>query len=340
MWARLNEARLMPLLSSGIGVKHLFRPTLAWRIYRKCFPKGASERCLARQLIGRRENTALVLVSQGNDHSALPWLEAFQELGVPTCVVTHGVIPSDWPSDHLSKRLRKVFEAVDASFWVSKRNQKDFECQIGCRLSSAETVWNPVKVLGSTTVPWPASHDLWRMACVARLQVRPKGHDLLLQALALPHWAKRNLHLSIFGTGENRQGLEDLARLLGISARVSFPGHVETVQDIWREHHLIAQPSRNEGMPLSLVEALMCGRPALVTDVAGHTELVTEGENGFVAEAPTVKHLDEALDRAWSQRHLWQSMGASAAERIRKELPSDPVGAFADRLLTLSGMVH
>ena len=41
-------------------------------------------------------------------------------------------------------------------------------------------------------------------------------------------------------------------------------------------------------MPLSLVEALFCGRPALVTDIAGHAELITEGENGFLAEAATV----------------------------------------------------
>ncbi len=335
-WAQDNEPRLKPLRDAGVKIDHLFRPAAVWRLVRRVAGAGPALARAARKLAGGPGQTALVLISQGNDHSALPWLEAFSALGIPTTVVTHGVIPSDWPNDPTAARLRKAFAATRASFWVSKRNQTDFEYQIGHHLSQGEVVWNPVKVLGSDPVAWPASSIPWRMACVARLQMRPKGHDLLLQALALPHWRQRDLHLSIFGTGENRQGLEDLAKLLGITDKVTFPGHVEGVEEIWRHHHLMAQPSRNEGMPLSLVEALMCGRPALVTDVAGHTELVAENVNGFIADAPTVKHLDEALERAWARRDQWQEMGAQAAVRIRGEVPEDPVGTFAARLRELA----
>jgi glycosyltransferase involved in cell wall biosynthesis len=204
--------------------------------------------------------------------------------------------------------------------------------QIGTRLPNGHVVWNPIKIARDVCVSWPAAGEVWRMACVARLQTRPKGHDLLLQTLALPHWRERALHLSFFGTGENRKGLEHLAAMLGISERVLFKGHVDGVQEIWREHQLIAQPSRNEGMPLSLVEALMCGRPALVTDVAGHAGLITEGENGFMAEAATVRHLDEALQRAWDQRENWRAMGQNAAQRIRQQAPLDPVAEFAQQL--------
>jgi glycosyltransferase involved in cell wall biosynthesis len=89
-------------------------------------------------------------------------------------------------------------------------------------------------------------------------------------------------------------------------------------------------------MPLSLVEALMCGRPALVTDVAGHAELITDGENGFVAEAASVRHIDEALQRAWAQRENWRTMGQTAAQRIRQQAPADPVADFARQLIQLA----
>jgi glycosyltransferase involved in cell wall biosynthesis len=171
------------------------------------------------------------------------------------------------------------------------------------------------------------------MACVARLQTRAKGHDLLLQAFAAPQWRDRPLHLTFFGDGENRRGLEKLASLLGLDTQISFGGHVSRVQDIWRDHHLIAQPSRNEGMPLSLVEALMCGRPALVTDVAGHAELITDGVNGFIAEAASVQHIGQALERAWDGRTGWQEMGRSAYERIRLDIPCDPAADFVRRIL-------
>jgi glycosyltransferase involved in cell wall biosynthesis len=168
---------------------------------------------------------------------------------------------------------------------------------------------------------------------VARLQTRPKGHDLLLQALAQPQWRERPLHLTFFGDGENRQGLERLAAYLGIADRIQFAGHVDSIHQIWRDHHMIAQPSRNEGMPVSLVEALLCGRPALATDVAGHAELITDGENGFLASAATANHIAEALERAWHRRDEWCAMGEIAYHRIRQMVPEDPAAAFAQQII-------
>jgi glycosyltransferase involved in cell wall biosynthesis len=331
-WASWNADRLAPLTRAGVKALHFKQTSLIRRFQRKLSPGHDFEKAALSKL----GDAALVIVSQGNDHSALPWLEACSKLGLKAAVVTHGIVPSDWPNDQLGARLRVVFPALAASYWVSERNQKDFENQIGTRLTQGRLVWNPIKVPRDVSVPWPTVSDVWSMACVARLQTRPKGHDLLLQSLALPHWHKRALHLSFFGTGENRKGLEHLASLLGISERVHFKGHVEGVHEIWRDHHLIAQPSRHEGMPLSLVEALMCGRPALVTDVAGHAELVTDGENGFLAEAASVRHIDEALQRAWDQRESWSIMGVQAARRIRLQAPVDPISDFAKELLDLA----
>lgn len=335
-WAAWNANRLAPLIQEGVDVRHISQTTLLHRLSRKLRPGHDFEKNALSTLCNDGPKPALVLVSQGNDRSALPWLEACHKLDLKSAVVTHGVVPSDWPNDHIGSRLRSIFPKLAANYWVSARNQTDFETQIGARLPRGRVVWNPIKVPRDVSVPWPASSDIWRMACVARLQTRPKGHDLLLQALALPHWYDRALHLSFFGSGENRKGLENLAAMLGISERVHFKGHVEGVQEIWRDHHIIAQPSRNEGMPLALVEALMCGRPALVTDVAGHAELVSNGENGFMAEAATVRHIDEALQRAWDQRESWSIMGAQAARRIRLQAPVDPISDFAKELLHLA----
>lgn len=280
----------------------------------------------------------VIVFSEGNDISALPFMEQAKSQGVPYQIVTHGVNPAAWPDDDTADRLRPAFTSATRTYWVSARNIEEFEHHIGARLRNAEVVRNPVKVDRDAPFNWPVEDGTWRMACVARLQTRAKGHDLLLQAFAAPQWRDRPLHLTFFGDGENRRGLEKLNQLLGLSSQVSFGGHVSAVQHIWRDQHLIAQPSRNEGMPLSLVEALMCGRPALVTDVAGHAELVTEGENGFVAEAASVLHIGQALERAWNKRHCWQTMGGLAYERIRRDIPSDPSAGFAARILATTSL--
>ncbi len=335
-WRRFDRARLAPLAGAGIPVRFLNLGAHAGAIakmVKRLMPHEKWEIAAARWAITASRPQTIVF-SQGNDISALPFLELAHAMGIPCQVVTHGVNPAIWPSDEISDRLRPAFTKADCTYWVAARNVEEFEHHIGERLSNAVVVRNPVKVDRDTPFQWPESSGPWQMACVARLQTRAKGHDLLLQALAGVEWRERDLQLTFFGEGENRRGLERLAALLGISKRVRFAGHVNHVQDIWRDHHLIAQPSRNEGMPLSLVEALMCGRPALATDVAGHAELLTDGINGFVAEAATVRHIGMALERAWNARGNWETMGRSAYVRIRQDIPVDPSSEFADKILS------
>ena len=335
-WLKWEPARVQELVSLGVPVVRIAQSWTFNRWLRPLLRGGKAEARMTAQLAGGSWKPDHVLVSQGNDHSCLPWLKALQDMGISTSVVTHGIISSDWPKDGLADQLRPVFTRAARTFWVSERNQTDFEDQIGAALPNALVVRNPVKVDRSAPFTWPAGGSPLRMACVARMQTRPKGHDLLLQAFADPVWNQRDLHLSFFGDGENRRGMERLAQKLGIAARVHFKGHVNSVEDIWRDHHLIAQPSRNEGMPLSLVEALFCGRPALATDIAGHAELITEGENGFIAEAATARHIGEALERAWNQRDQWQSMGRAAYDRIRRDVPENPAADFARQILELT----
>lgn len=333
-WRRCDRMRLAPLAEVGIPVRLLnlrARSGVVAKLMSRLMPHEKWELAAARRVLLATQPQTIVL-SQGNDISALPFMELAQNMGIHYQVVTHGVNPAEWPSDAIAERLAPAFKGASRSYWVAARNVDEFEYHIGTRLVNTEVIRNPVKVDRGAPFEWPAGDGVFKMACVARLQTRAKGHDLLLQAIAQPEWQARNLQVSFYGDGENRRGLERLAKLLGIRGRVHFAGHVSRVQDIWRENHLIAQPSRNEGMPLSLVEALMCGRPALATDVAGHAELVEDGINGFIAEAATARHIRVALERAWCQRMNWQAMGRLAYSLIREKIPDDPVGDFAEKI--------
>jgi glycosyltransferase involved in cell wall biosynthesis len=338
-WRKHDPARLTSLSKRGIPLRFLNPSAHAGaftKLVNRVLPHGRWEMAAARRWIDGFKPDCVVF-SEGNDISALPFMELAHARGLPYQVVTHGVNPAMWPADPVADRLRAAFTAATRTYWVASRNIEEFEHHIGARLPNAAVARNPVKVDRSAPFDWPASASPLRLACVARLQTRAKGHDLLLQALAAPVWRDRGLTLTFFGDGENRRGLERLAALLGISDRVSFGGHVDNVSQIWRDHHMIAQPSRNEGMPLSLVEALMCGRPALATDVAGHAELVTDGENGFIAEAATVRHIGAALERAWQRQGEWRCMGQAAYDRIRADIPADPAADFADQILAAAG---
>jgi glycosyltransferase involved in cell wall biosynthesis len=85
---------------------------------------------------------------------------------------------------------------------------------------------------------------------------------------------------------------------------------------------------------LAVIEAMLCGRPVVATDVAG-AEVVEDGITGFLAEAPTVGCVGEALERFWARRGEAEAVGALAAKKIRDLVPPDPARVFADKIKEL-----
>jgi len=67
----------------------------------------------------------------------------------------------------------------------------------------------------------------------------------------------------------------------------------------------------------------------------GIKELVEDNVNGFLAKAPTVELIDEAMERAWQRKDGWEEMGKLATEKVRKLIPADPVKIFSDQLKEL-----
>jgi glycosyltransferase involved in cell wall biosynthesis len=277
----------------------------------------------------------LVIISQGDNFDALQFANLCRRFKMPYVLLAQKATQTSWPHDFMRRVMRDCYQSAQRCYFVSQHNQRLTEDQIGCDLINAEVVRNPFLVPMEGPLPWPQiENETWHLACVARLFILDKGQDLLLQVLALPKWKARNLHVNFYGQGLNRQGLIGYAARHGVG-NISFHGQVCDVPGIWRENHALILPSRNEGLPLALVEAMLCGRPAIVTDVGGNSEVLEDERTGFLATSASVEAIDDALERAWQKRHRWQEMGVAAEQRIREMVPPDPAGVFADKLLEL-----
>jgi len=277
----------------------------------------------------------LVILSQGDNYDALHFGNLCRKLKVPYILISQKATDHFWPIDTMRKYTRTVFEAAVQSFFVSEHNLKLTEDQIGTKLTNAAVVRNPFLVRAEEPLPWPEGEEAGlRLACVARLYLLDKGQDILLRVLATEKWKARNLHVSFFGRGINREGLEQFASKLGVR-NVSFEGQTDDVPGIWKNHHALILPSRSEGLPLSLVEAMMCGRPAIVTKVGGNVEVVDPGVTGFLA-APAADSIDAALEEAWTRRSDLREMGRLAALKIRELVPPNPAEVFAMTVLEIT----
>jgi glycosyltransferase involved in cell wall biosynthesis len=291
------------------------------------------------RLIATR-HPALTVLSVGGPFPPIDLLELCVSKGSPFVSIAQTNAEGFWPSDDLAERYRLALAGAVRCFFVSRANLQLAEKQIGASLPNAEVVRNPFNISFDATPPWPAMGCGGEMcfACVARLTPSSKGQDILLEALATPLWQDRSWRLYLYGEGPQRQGLERFAETLGLADRVVFAGFA-AVEKIWAANHVLIMPSRFEGLPLAMVEAMLCARPVIATNVAGHAEIIEDGVTGFLADAPTVGALSIALERFWERRTEAEEIGRAGAKKIRQLIPNNPVRVFADKLKTLTSTV-
>lgn len=144
-----------------------------------------------------------------------------------------------------------------------------------------------------------------------------KGHDRLLRAYARARQLRADLPLLVVaGDGRERGALEALARRLGLAGSVVFTGHVEGHHKRWLLQGCLAfvHPSRREGMPLVVLEAMACGRPVLAVRAEGTSAQVVPGETGLVVEPGDEEALARGLVELPERGDL-AALGAAAKRR-------------------------
>ena len=255
----------------------------------------------------------IICVSQGSSYDFLYFTDLLYLLysaGIPYVVVCQ-YNDSRVLTQPIRNSAEEFFTRASRVVCIADQNLRSLERQLACKLANAIVLQNPVNLFDLRPLAWPRSTQI-NIASVARLDAKYKGQDILMEVLDSPIWRGREWRLRLYGAGRDEEYLQTLAQHYGIAEHVEFCGHVDDIRSIWELNHLLVLPSRGEGTPLALVEAMLCGRPVVVTDVGGNAEWIEDGRTGFVAEAPTAKSFGAALERAWLARADWQEVGIQA----------------------------
>jgi glycosyltransferase involved in cell wall biosynthesis len=133
-----------------------------------------------------------------------------------------------------------------------------------------------------------------------------KDQALFLRALSELDTPARAL---IIGDGPTRPALEAAAERLGISDRVEFLGQRLDVAELLAGAHIFALPTKWEGFPLSILEAMRAGLPVVASNVGGVAEAVVDGETGFLVPNGDSAAFREDLRRLVESPALRRRMG-------------------------------
>lgn len=278
---------------------------------------------------------ALTVISSGGGIPPLGACQPFIASNLPFAILIQAAAEQWWPDDSARRDALLILRAARAVYFVSEGNRRLTRRQLAFEHQETHIVANPFQASQADPMPWPGDGPLWRLAVVGRLDPMAKGCDLLIEALAAPVWRERPVEVTFFGDGVSAEGVRAHADMLRLP-HIHFAGWSNDIAGIWRSHHALVLTSRFEGLPLAVVEAMYCGRPCLVTDVGGNSELIEDGVTGFIAPYPSIPAVAAMLERAWRRRLTWREMGLLAASDIRRRIPRDPVRKFVTQLQQLA----
>ncbi|MGA0059113.1 MAG: glycosyltransferase family 4 protein [Planctomycetota bacterium] len=279
--------------------------------------------------------------------------------GPPVCLVVHDLIPLDAPKGRRldAVQLRTVFPRMLSNaagiIAVSEATKQAICDRFGVRTDRV------------TVIPSGVDHEVFRPVCTDAVKAAQSRHgvgpetlihlgtlaphkdaDLLVRALGVSPLRSSDARVAFIGpiAASDRARIERLARQVGVSSRLVWPGYVD-LQDLvalLTGAASVVQLSRVEGFGLAVLEAMACGAPVLASDAAALRETVADGgtivasrDAGEVAEqitahlsAPRAEHSAPAIARAAKFDWTWTAAAThTALTRIQHDFHD---GAWGD----------
>ncbi len=254
-------------------------------------------------------------------HYAIPHaLSAFiaqQMTGVPYVVTLHGSDVHTLGADpSYQPATRYAVEAANAVTCVTKHICQTAEQTLGIRCSVEPiTNFTNTEIFKPNSCEYNSGDEKRQLIHVSNFRPIKRVSDLVT-AFAQIADKVPNVELLLLGDGPTRPEVDRLIRKFELNNRVNCPGFKRDVYQYLRCADVFALSSELEGAPLSLLEAMSCGLPVVVTDVGGIPEIIKDGENGLLVPFGDIDALAEKLYAVLTDTSLAGELGRAARQSI------------------------
>jgi glycosyltransferase involved in cell wall biosynthesis len=248
-------------------------------------------------------------------------LAALTVPGVRVVAVEH--LPMATGSRPARVLKRAMARRLAAHLAVGSGAAREIERLCGLPSGSVQPVPNGIPDLpagrsGYDRGRWPG----FVVGAVGRLHPQ-KGFDVLVRAVGqLP-----DVRLVLVGDGPERGALERLADMLGMRSRLTVTGWTDEPRAYLPSFDAVAVPSRFEGLPLALLEAMLAGRAVVATGVGSMPDAVLDGTTGLVVPVNDAPALAAALRRLLADAGLRARLGTAARDLVCRRFTSAAMAA-------------
>jgi glycosyltransferase involved in cell wall biosynthesis len=248
---------------------------------------------------------------------SLAWLA-----GVPARVGTHLGVIRGMPRWREKLHSILVNIGIIQVLIVSSAGTRDNAIQEGVSPDHIEIIYNaitPFKLSDSDRINARQKLGLHQndffLLAVGRL-VYEKGHEFLIQSIPSVIQSFPNLTTAICGSGPLFGQLEERISALSLEGKVRLLGQWENVRELLAAADAFVLPSRWEGLPMALLEAMMAGLPVIATRVQGVEEVIENGVQGFLVSLENPEELSKAILQLLNDPEQRHKMGQAASSRI------------------------
>jgi len=232
---------------------------------------------------------------------------------------------------------KKVFNILRMAHSVTVQFARYRECYPKFLRHKITAISNPVKPAQRFAEPSGKMGEKKVVLCVARLAFQ-KNIEALIRAYArladdFPEW-----ELQIAGDGEDEQKVFNALKESGKSQYISLIGRVKDVEALCVKSHLFCLPSRWEGFPNAVAEAMAHGLPCIGYDgCSGTADLIQHNVTGLLAAGNgDVGSLEHALRALMSDDQMRAQMGAAAVKEVKKYAPENILDQWEQHFLRVS----
>jgi glycosyltransferase involved in cell wall biosynthesis len=245
-------------------------------------------------------------------------------------VAQRGVVAVDHLPRSTTSRLYRAFAVVSrrriaARVAVGEASAREAERVEGLRAGSVRVIHNGVPDERLRTRERPPGELV--LGSLGRLDPQ-KGYDVLVEALvSLP-----GVGALLVGDGAEAEALRRLAADHGVSERLHITGWQERPRDYLTAMDVFVLPSRYEGLPLAIVEAMLAGLPVVASDVGSVREAVVDGETGFLVPPGDPSALVRSILRLRDDPALRRGLGEAGRARALREFSVDAMARAYEQL--------
>ncbi len=235
-------------------------------------------------------------------------------LGIPVAVSVRGEPNEEYYSRSLKLVAKHLFKLADGVVLQTRQCMEFFP---GSIRKKSVILKNPVNP-DFFKVRYEGERDKTIVA-VGRIDEN-KNHEMLIRAFSLIAEEYPEYKLIIYGEGEKKHDLETLVKELRLQERILLPGSTDRVADAIYKTRVFVLPSNTEGMPNTLIEAMILGLTVIATDCpcGGPAELIDHEKNGLLTQVGNIEKMKENLQKVLNNLQEADLMGIQA--RITGEI--------------------